>query len=146
MVKVLLDTNVIVAALSQDHEMYSICKPLLDRIRLDQTTQGFISTHSLAECYSILTRMPPPYRVSPATADYLLTENLCQFTKISLTAENYQAVLQRVVQLNISGGGIYDALIAQAALIANVDSLLTFNTRHFTRLGAEVARLIQIPS
>jgi predicted nucleic acid-binding protein len=102
MVKVLLDTNVLVAALSKDHEMYSTCKPLLDRIRLDQTTQGFISTHSLAECYSILTRMPPPYRVSPTTANYLLTENFSQF-KISWTAEDYQAVIQRVVQLNISG-------------------------------------------
>jgi predicted nucleic acid-binding protein len=107
---------------------------------------GFISTHSLAEAYSILTRLPPPYRTSPATADQLLTENLAAFTRISLTAEDYQAVIKKLVQLNISGGGIYDALIAQAALTAKVDSLLTFNAKHFIRLGTEVAQLVRIPS
>jgi predicted nucleic acid-binding protein len=108
--------------------------------------EGFISTHSLAESYSILTRISPPYRTSPATANQLLTENLARFARVSLTAEDYQTVIRKVVQLNISGGGIYDALIAQAALIANVDSLLTFNAKHFIRLGKEVAQLVQIPS
>ncbi len=32
-----------------------------------------------------------------------------------------------MVSLNLPGGGIYDALIAQAALKANVDRLLTLN-------------------
>ncbi|MBD1844796.1 PIN domain-containing protein [Cyanobacteria bacterium FACHB-63] len=146
MVRVLFDTNIIVASLTQGHEMYSRCRAWLDRVAVERTIEGFISTHSLAESYSILTRLPPPYRISPATANYLLIENLAQFTKISLTAEDYQAVIQKVVQLNISGGGIYDALIAQAALKANVDSLLTFNARHFIGLGTEIARLVQIPS
>ncbi|BAU09948.1 PilT protein domain protein [Leptolyngbya sp. NIES-3755] len=146
MVRISFDTNVIVASLAKDHQMYALCKAWLDRVRMDQTIEGFISTHSLAESYSILTRLPPPYRVSPATADYLLTENLTQFTRVSLTAEDYQAVIKKVVQLNISGSGIYDALIAEAALKANVNSLLTFNAKHFTRLGPDIAQLVQIPS
>lgn len=146
MVRILFDTNIIVASLSEAHEMYDRCKPWFDQVQIDRTVEGFLSTHSLAECYSILTRLPPPYRISPASVDRLLTEDLTQFTKVSLTTEDYQAVIQKVVQLNISGGGIYDALIAQAALKANVDSLLTFNARHFVRLGTEIARLVQIPS
>ena len=142
MVKILFDTNIIVAAISEAHEMYSLCKPWFDQVRIDRTIRGFLSTHSLAEAYSILTRLPPPYRISPANVDRLLSENLTQFTKVSLTAEDYQTVIRKVVQLNISGGGIYDALIAQAALKANVDSLLTFNSKHFTRLGIEIAQLV----
>ena len=146
MVRILFDTNIIVAALSEDHEMYDLCLPWLERVQIDQVVEGFISTHSLAECYSILTRMPPPYRINPVTADRLLTNNLSRFTKISLTNEDYQVAIRRIVRLNIAGGGIYDALIAEAALKANVDSLLTFNARHFIRLGTEVAQLVQIPS
>jgi predicted nucleic acid-binding protein len=145
MVKVLFDTNILVAALSEAHDMYHLCKPWLDQVEIDRTIEGFFATHSLAETYSILTRMPPPYRVSPANVDRLLSENLTQFTRISLTEEDYATVIKKVVRLNISGGGIYDALIAQAALKADVDALLTFNSKHFVRLGTEVAQLIQVP-
>ncbi|MBD1857878.1 PIN domain-containing protein [Leptolyngbya boryana CZ1] len=145
MVKVLFDTNIIVAALSEAHEMHDRARPWLEQVQIDRTIEGFISTHSFAESYSILTRLPPPYRISPANAERLLSEDLTQFTRISLTAEDYQAVLRKVVQMNISGGGIYDTLIAYAALKANVDMLLTFNVKHFVRLGEEVAQLVQLP-
>jgi predicted nucleic acid-binding protein len=47
--------------------------------------------------------------------------------------------------LNLPGGGIFDALIAQAALNAGVDILLTLNPNHFTRLGEAIANLVQVP-
>ena len=50
-----------------------------------------------------------------------------------------------MVSLNLPGGGIFDALIAQAALKGNAEVLLTLNAKHFTRLGAEIASLVQIP-
>lgn len=146
MVRILFDTNIIVAALIEDHEMHDRCKPWFDQVHIHQTIEGWISTHSLAETYSILTRLPLANRITPAIADRLLTENLPRFARVSLTAEDYQAVIQKLVQLNISGGAIYDALIAQAALKANVDSLLTFNVKHFVRLGTEIAQLVRIPS
>jgi len=49
-------------------------------------------------------------------------------------------------RLKITGGGIYDAIIAQAALKANVDVLLTMNSKHFTRLGEHISRLVRDPS
>ncbi|MBW4566670.1 MAG: hypothetical protein KME31_01245 [Tolypothrix carrinoi HA7290-LM1] len=56
---------------------------------------------------------------------------------------DYQATIARMVSLNLPGGGIYDALIAQAAIKANVDVLLTLNANDFTRLGEDVAQLVQ---
>lgn len=68
------------------------------------------------------------------------------FVAIPLTADDYQQAIACMVKLNIPGGGIFDALIAQAALKAEVDILLTLNPNHFTRLGQEVAKLVQVPS
>lgn len=78
-------------------------------------------------------------------AQRLLRENLNKFDKVVLTVEDYEATVDRMVRLNLPGGGIYDALIAQAAIKANVDVLLTLNASDFTRLGEEVARLVQVP-
>ena len=47
--------------------------------------------------------------------------------------------------LNSPGGGIFDALIAQAAVKASVDVLLTLNPKHFVRLGDEVSSIVQVP-
>lgn len=96
--KVLFDTNVIVAALVEDHEMYARCKPWLTQVQNDEI-QGFISTHSLAESYSVLTRLPLPQKISPTTADQLLSQNLAKFILVSLTIEDYQAALQGVIRL-----------------------------------------------
>ncbi|WP_242051572.1 hypothetical protein [Nostoc sp. FACHB-280] len=48
--------------------------------------------------------------------------------------------------LNFPGGAIFDALIAQAALKAQVDILLTLNPNHFTRLGSAIASIVQVPA
>ncbi|MGK7893440.1 MAG: hypothetical protein AB4372_07405 [Xenococcus sp. (in: cyanobacteria)] len=51
-----------------------------------------------------------------------------------------------MVRLNLPGGGIFDAIIAQAALKVKVDIILTLNPNHFNRLGKEVAQKVKIPS
>ena len=50
-----------------------------------------------------------------------------------------------MANLNLPGGGIFDALIAQAALKAKVDVLMTLNPSHFTRLGNAIADIVQVP-
>jgi len=50
-----------------------------------------------------------------------------------------------MVSLNLPGGGVFDGLIAQAALKADVDVLLSLNPNDLTRLGEDVARLVQMP-
>ena len=43
-------------------------------------------------------------------------------------------------------GGIFDALIAQAAHRAEVDVILTLNAKHFVRLGGVIAEKVQQPA
>jgi hypothetical protein len=45
----------------------------------------------------------------------------------------------------VCAGWLRQALIAQAALKAEVDRILTFNIKDFCRLGNEVSRLVQVP-
>ncbi|WP_233154087.1 hypothetical protein [Scytonema sp. HK-05] len=68
------------------------------------------------------------------------------FAAIVLTADDYQQAIACMVRLNLPGGGIFDALIAQAALKAEVDILLTLNPSHFTRLRQDLAQRVQVPS
>ncbi|MBP0012767.1 MAG: hypothetical protein J7545_16210 [Roseofilum sp. SBFL] len=64
---------------------------------------------------------------------------------ISLDRQAYQTAIACMVALKLPGGGIFDALIAQAALKAEVDALFTLNPKHFTRLGPVIAQITQVP-
>jgi hypothetical protein len=100
----------------------------------------------LAELYSVLTRLPVRPPISPAIAQWLINDNLNFFVAIPLTTDDYKQAIANMVGLNLPGGGIFDALIGQAALKAEVDILLTLNPSHFIRLGQDLAQRVQVPS
>ncbi|BAY06216.1 PilT protein domain protein [Anabaena cylindrica PCC 7122] len=50
-----------------------------------------------------------------------------------------------MVKLNIMGGVIYDALIAQIAIKHNIDQIVTLNAKDFTRLSNQIAQLVIVP-
>ena len=55
--KVLFDTSVLVAAFEVSHSRHSVCLPWLQRAQ-EKEIDGYLSTHTLAELYSVLTRLP----------------------------------------------------------------------------------------
>jgi hypothetical protein len=63
----------------------------------------------------------------------------------ALDFEDYCAAIDRVSIAGMVSGAIFDALIAQATLKAEVDRILTFNVKDFRRLGDEVSQLVQVP-
>jgi predicted nucleic acid-binding protein len=143
--KVLFDTNTLIAAMIETHSNHAISLPWIVQLK-NQTITGYISTHSIAELYAVLTRLPLPKPLSPQQVHDVIVNNLQDFHTIDLESSDYLEVLKNITQLNIIGGGIYDAIIAQAALKAKVDILLTLNPKHFTRLGAHIAKLVRDPS
>jgi predicted nucleic acid-binding protein len=74
-VKVLFDTSVIVAASLPQHLNHTPCFIQLQEAKTAQI-QGYLSTHSLAELYSVLTRMPSQPRMSPQDVKRLLESHL----------------------------------------------------------------------
>lgn len=142
--KVLYDTSLLIAALLVEHANHALALPKLELAQRGEV-QGYLSTHSLAELYSVMTRLPPPLRVLPLEAEATIADLLQYLEPVSLIGSDYQRVIARMASLKLVGGGVFDAVIAQAALKASVDCLLTLNPKDFTRLGDDVAALVQVP-
>lgn len=142
--KVLFDASVLVAALTVNHPKHSICFWWLKAAE-SRKFQGFISTHSLAETYSVITRLPMQPRITPQQAQSIIVDISQYLEGIPLLSDDYQAAITQMATLNFPGCGIFDALIAQAALKAEVAVLLTLNPNRFTRLGNAIADLVQVP-
>jgi predicted nucleic acid-binding protein len=106
---------------------------------------GYISTHGLAESYSVLTRLPIKPKPSVEQIAESLFDLLNYFETISLFKNDYRTVIQRLSNLNLPGGVIFDALHAQAALKSNVDVLLTLNPKDFNRFGEDIASIVKVP-
>lgn len=66
--KVLFDTSVIVAALLPQHPSHVPCFAQLHAVE-SGPAKGYLSTHSLAEVYSVMTRLPSQPKISPKDPD-----------------------------------------------------------------------------
>jgi predicted nucleic acid-binding protein len=102
-VKVLFDTSVLVPAIVTSHPQHNICWRWLEEARTDQF-QGVVSTHTMAELYSVLTRLPYRPVISPAIAQRQIRENLQSFERVGLDPSDYDAAIDRMTALNLPGG------------------------------------------
>lgn len=135
--KVLLDTSTLVAALVRSHPRHERARPWLARAKAGEL-RLVIAAHTLAELHATLTVLPVRPRISPETAGRLRDENLPDSTEaVALEAEDYRQVVRRMAELGLAGGVVYDALIARAAEIAQVDRLITLNEADFRRAWPE---------
>jgi len=89
--------------------------------------------------------MPPPNRATAAQALECVEQIQTRFQPISLKGEEYVNALRHAEANGITGGAVYDLLIATCAAKANADRIYTWNQRHFERLGAEIARRLASP-
>jgi predicted nucleic acid-binding protein len=83
--------------------------------------------HVAVETYSVLTRLPPPVRVSSADANSYVRTTFA-LPPIALSAEAYDSLLAFAASQSISGGAIYDALVGATAREAGA-TLLTLDRR-----------------
>jgi len=85
--------------------------------------------------YAVLTRLPLSPRIRPAMAEKLISENVRAHAEVvSLSAKDYSTVLSNAAALNLSGGVVYDAVIAHAARKSSVDQLVTLDPDDFRRV------------
>jgi predicted nucleic acid-binding protein len=104
-----VDTSVVVAAFATWHEGHAAAAAVLGR-------GPRIPAHVVLETYSVLTRLPPPHR---APADVV---------GAFLTGRFREAPLALASREGITGGAIYDAVIAATALHAGA-TLVTRDER-----------------
>lgn len=142
--KVLFDTSVIIAATLPQHPSHTACFAQLQAAQTNQI-YGYLSAHSLAELYSVLTRMPSQPKVLPINAENIINRHLQYLASVSLDTADYQAAIAQMTALQLPGGGVFDALIAQAALKISANRILTLNSKHFTRLSPTIAQITAVP-
>ena len=134
--KVFFDTTVLVAASARNHPHYAQAFPALRRVAAERD-RGFISTHSIAEAYAALTRLPVQPRVHPAEAARIITDNLLpHFEAVPLDRTDYMEALKAMTDGGWTGAKIYDALLLQCAAKCGVDRIYTFNLADFRLLAS----------
>jgi predicted nucleic acid-binding protein len=143
--KVLLDTSVVIAALLPGHPSHISAISWLSRAK-SGAFEFLFSAHSLAELYAVLTRIPLSPPVSPEAAGRLIRENVLSAATIrALSADEYVTLLSELIGKSLTGGAIYDAVIAKIAEEARVDLLVTLNIGHFQKVWPEAAARIVSP-
>ena len=130
----LVDTSCLVALICSTHEHHERTRAELDA-RVRRAEALAVSAHGLVETYAVLTRLPPPMRLTPVVAEAALRAGWRRAQTIGLTAVETWSVLGGLPGRAVAGGRTYDALIAACAKKAAVDTLLTWNTKHFEALA-----------
>jgi predicted nucleic acid-binding protein len=137
---IFFDTTILIAASCASHPHHVQAFPALRRVAAGRD-QGFISTHSIAEIYASLTRLPVQPRIHPAEAARIVTDNLLpHFKAVPVEKEDYLAALKIVRDGGWSGAKIYDALMLCCAAKCDVDRIYTFNLGDFRLLAPKNLR------
>jgi predicted nucleic acid-binding protein len=130
---ILCDSSVFVAGLWEEHSHHQPSVELLQKVSGGRI-KAAAATHSLAECYSVLTAMMSAY--PPKDILETLKKNVIgQVAVVPLSVSDYWAVLEQLSERGLKGGIVYDALIFRAALKSKADRVVTWNEKHFTKLS-----------
>jgi len=141
-VRYFFDTSVLVAAISVPHMHHARSQAAY----LSAAKANFsCAAHSLAEVYSTLTRFPGKQRMTCEQALLFVEEIRQRFTAVALDEDEYWSAINDSAAQGVTGGTIYDALIARCAVKAKAGTLFTWNVAHFRRLGPDIARRVQTP-
>src|SRR2546422_4474794 len=125
------DTSVAVAALDPSHEAHPVCRRALVELR------PALAGHATFETYSVLTRLPLPLRLSAGQAAAVLAAAFPEDCWLDAAATG--DLRERLADLGIVGGSVYDALVGQAS-VTNRRTLLTRDRRAertYRSIGAE---------
>lgn len=102
-----VDTSVAVPLLSQGHADHA-------QLRAWATGRSFaLSGHAGAETYSVLTRLPGHLRLAPKDAAHLMDHWFDAV--LTLDAATVARLPHLLSDISVSGGAVYDAMVALAA-------------------------------
>ncbi len=101
------DTSVLVPALLSYHRAHAACDQALSE------TDSALG-HVVTEAYSVITRLPHPLRVEPGTAAATLGDR-SPSELLVLDGASHRDLPRRLAAAGISGGSVYDGLIALTA-------------------------------
>ena len=143
--RVFCDTNVLVAAALEAHIHHVSAKTVLERIS-GRHDVGFISAHSLAETFSVLSRMPTVPKLAPQNVLAILERNIIpHFVLVTLATDDYLNAVRTLSAKGLGGGRVYDILHITAARKQRLDRIYTFNDSEWKSLAPDLEQIIAAP-
>lgn len=132
---VFLDTSVLLGGIIEVAGPDAPAQRVMAWVARERARRVQTAWHCCLEFYSVATRMPEEFRLTPEDAGRLLeAEVLDRFAVFSLPAEGRRPLLRQAVADAVAGGRVYDAHIAEVARSAGARVVVTENRRHFTTL------------
>lgn len=131
-----LDTSVVVASFGAWHEHHGRALDVL-------TEQPRLAGHTALESYSVLTRLPEPFRADAATVVEFLRRTFIG-PRLTLDPAEHEELPERLAACGVDGGAVYDGLIALTAQASGAE-LVTLDRRALTtyaRCGAPARLLV----
>ena len=129
---VFLDTSVLLAGLIDFGPQSAPAQLLLNTVAEKRLTQVATAWHCCLEFFSVATRLPPEYRLTPADAAALLESEVFPRMDVhDLPPADRVGMLRAATRDSVAGGRIYDAHIAEIARAAKAEVVVTDNRRHF---------------
>jgi len=126
------DTSVVVPALLVAHDHHDRSVRAV-RASLADPDGTVVPLPVLIEAYSVLTRLPAPWRLRPEVAALALRKTFAGTVAVSYLTDPWP-VLYSLAASGLSGGVAHDAHIAACARAAGADVIATWNRKHFERL------------
>lgn len=131
-VTVFLDTSVLLAALVDFGPQSAPAQQTLHAVAEGKVPTVATAWHCCLEVYSVATRLPPEFRLTPSAALRLLQEEVfARMAVHDLPAGDRAGFLKSAAQEGITGGRVYDAHIAEVARAAGARVIVTDNRKHF---------------
>lgn len=129
---VFLDTSVILAGLVDFGPQSAPAQQLMHAVAEKRVPSAATAWHCCLEFFSVATRLPPEFRVTPADAVTLLEEEVfARMAVYDLPAVDRVPMLHGAARDAIAGGRIYDSHIADVARASGARVVVTDNRRHF---------------
>lgn len=129
---VFLDTSVILAGLIDFGPQSAPAQSVMHGVAEQRIAGPATAWHCCLEFFSVATRLPPEFRLTPADACLLLQEEVfARFAVHDLPGSARIPMLQAAARDQIAGGRIYDTHIAETARAAEATVIVTDNRRHF---------------
>lgn len=129
---VFLDTSVLVGGIIDFGPQSAGAQRVMAAVADGAVKDAGTAWHCCLEFYSVATRLPAEFRLTPADAAQLLREEILDRLEIvDLPSRQRESFVAAAARDDIAGGRVYDAHIAEIARAADATVIVTDNRRHF---------------
>lgn len=138
-----VDTSVLVAGIIELYGPKHPAQRIMAAVASGEFERPATAWHCCLEFYSVATRLPREFRLTPEVAAELVEHEIMdRFVVHSLPRDRRLAFLRTAAHDQIVGGRLHDAHIAEVARVAGADIVVTENRQHFLQLLRHDVRVL----